>query len=178
MASEFESDSDAWAWAALEPEPTERERVLLDMFCTEYLVDFDDVAAARRVGFQDAFAEEYGKRFMRKAYVQKRLRALKEAETDPKAEARYNKRVVLNVLREVATNKYAPSAARVAAAKGLSDVYGLTGGGTKGGGIGNPGDPTSRGGVIMVPAIASLDDWEAAAMQSQTKLVEETRLEV
>jgi hypothetical protein len=38
-----------------------------------------------------------------------------------------------------------------------------------------PDDGGKRGGVLEVPAIASLDDWEKVAMASQQKLVRETQ---
>lgn len=173
MAQHDDADAgnDAWTWAALEPEPTEREKALLDLFCQEYLVDSNATLAASRCGFQAGFAEEYGKRFFQRAYVQRKLRALLEAEPEAKAEEKYNRRLVINTLREVAANKYQKATARVAAARGLASIYGMDAP------IKTQNTNINKGGVLVVPAIASIEDWEAAAKSSQGKLMEDSRVD-
>lgn len=176
MAQQHDSDGDAWTWAALEPEPTERERAMLDRFAEEYLVDGDPTKAASRIGFQGGFAVEYGKRFITRSYVQRRIEQLKHAQKDPRREKEYMKNVVVSVLHAVATQENQKGAARVAAAAKLSSIFGLEGNGPGGIGPGGPGVP-GKGGVIIVPAIADIDEWEAVAMAQQAKLIEDSRVE-
>lgn len=174
MASEQDlQDSGAtWSWAVIEPEPTGPERDMLDMFAREYLVDYDAAKAASRCGFMAPFNQEYGKQFIQRSYVQKKLRELQEHVPDPKAEAVYNKRLVMSTLREVATDRLAPPAARVAAAARLAEIHGMSV-------AANANKPASgtRGGVMYVPGIAKVDDWEKAAMASQKALAEASRVE-
>jgi hypothetical protein len=171
MAAHDDDTGDAWTWAAMEPEPTPLEKELFDRFAVELLVDGNPTAAALRCGFMDGFAEEYGKRFARKSYVQKKLRELREKLPERAAEKAYNTRVAMNTLREVATSPYQKGSARVAAALGLAKIEGL---------LDHDEDPNEvgvGGGVILVPAVASIEAWEAAAAASQDKLAEESRVE-
>lgn len=170
MAQHANNDEDAWTWAAMEPEPTERERALLDLFCSEYLVDGDSTKAASRCGFQAAFAKEYGTRFFQKSYVQRRLKQLEHARKDPKVEEEYMRSVCVNVLHKVATNEYERGAARVAAVRELKAVFGID----KQPDLGQGG---VRGGVLVVPAKLSISEWEAIASESQRKLMEESRVD-
>jgi hypothetical protein len=162
--------SDAWAWAAMEPEPTARDKALYDLFAEEFLVDGDPIMAAYRCGFMDGFAKEWGERLFRKAYVQKRIKQLRDIIPDEKTEATYLKRVVINTLRETATNKYAKDSARVQAAAQLKQILGMDAP------VKSTQEITHKGGVIMVPAIANIDDWEAAAQASQGALAEASRV--
>lgn len=154
----------------MEPEPTEQEKALFDTFCHEYLVDGDHAAAASRCGFQAGFAAEYGKRFLERSYVQKRLRMLRETPADEKQEREYTTRAVRNVLRDIMTNPYQRATARVAAAAKLASIYGMDAP------IKKQLDITQRGGVMEVPAIPNLEDWEAQARASQGGLIEASRV--
>ena len=171
MASDH-STGEAWTWAAMEPELSERERALRDLFVDELLVDGEWVKAAQRCGFQYAFAEEYAKKFEQEAYVQKRIALKRQQPVDPDKLADFDKRIARNVLVQEAQNPNTTGATRVAAARNLMIMYGMDA-------------PTKiqqevehRGGVMMVPAIASLDDWERFAQASQQKLAADARSDI
>jgi phage terminase small subunit len=168
MASE--NNAETWTWVAMEPEPTEQERALLDLFCQEYLRDSNTTQAASRCGFQAGFAEQYGQRFFARSYVQRRLAPLREAHVDEKHERQYDTRAVKTILREIMLNPYQRPAARVAAAAKMASIYGMDAP------VKSQVDINQRGGVMQVPGIASLDDWEAAAQASQTALAEASRV--
>jgi len=148
-----------------------RERALLDLFVQEYLVDYSPTNAAMRCGFQKSFAVQYGMQFMERPYVQRRIKALEFAPADPKADEEYNKARVKQALIKEAYYKGPGSshAARVTALRALAELYGMQA-------------PKRveqnvkvQGGVMQVPGIASLDEWEQAAAESQEKLVRDTR---
>lgn len=65
-----------------EPELTPREKAMRDAFVKEYLLDYDPVQAAIKLGFKTAIAETYAKRFMNEAYVLKRIAELEGRGTD------------------------------------------------------------------------------------------------
>lgn len=165
--------TDQWDWAVMEPELTERERALRDLFCNEYLVDFNSVAAAQRCGFQHSFAKDYAIKFMQEAYVQRRIKYLEQSApvVGAKKEDEFNIRRIRAALLEQAYfhGPGSSHAARVSALAKLVSIYGMDA-------------PTKaeilnvhKGGVLMVPAIANLNDWEAAAQASQAKLVSDAR---
>jgi Terminase small subunit len=155
----------AWAWAAMEPEPTDEDRKLLDLFCQEYLVDESATKAASRCGFQAGFAEQYGALFITKSYVQRRLVALRHAKVDEKAREQYDKRVVMNVLREVASNQMQRASARVAAAGRMASILGMD--------APKKGASAASGKVLVMPYL-SREDWEQQVPIRQAKLQEET----
>lgn len=167
------SSWDSQTWVAMEPEFTEQERALRDRFVEEYLVDWSPLNAARRVGFSNAFAEEYAKRFMGESYVRKRIEVMKHrTDLDEEELEAYDKRRIRAQLMREAHDQFSTGAARVAALGKLMSLYGMDA-------------PTRiqqeiehRGGVMMVPAIASLDDWEQTAMTSQANLAEAARSDI
>lgn len=150
--------------------PTElsaREIALRDLFCAEYLIDYNQVAAAMRCGFPRYHATEWATKFMEEAYVQQKLRDMTYTPVDPDKEREYNaQRVKQQLLREAHYRGPGSShAARVAALGKLAKIYGLEA-------------PEKaeiafehRGGVMRIPSAAtSEEDWEAAATVSQQKL--------
>ena len=167
MASDTENTSD-WEWAKMSPELTPRERQLRDAFVDQYLIDYDAHAAALRVGFQAAFAPDYAKKFMGETYVRQRLKMMEQTEPTVGAaiEDKYNNRRIKAKLMEEAfyTGPGSSHSARVSALKALAAIQGLEA----------PKKTESlnvhKGGVLMVPAIANLDDWEAVAVESQRAL--------
>lgn len=169
MAPDIDSDS-TWTWAAMEPELSEQDKELRDRFVDEYLVDESATLAASRVGFQPAFAKEYGAKWIAEAYVQKRI---KEKRATPAAslkeeEARL-KLMVMRRLESEAVNLLNPAASRVSALAKLAAVLGMDAP------IKTQQQVTHQGGVMMVPAIANLNDWERAASATQTALVTDAR---
>ncbi len=158
-----------WLNAAMEPELSERERALRDLFCNEFLVDEHPVKAAQRCGFQIAFAKDYAEKFMNEAYVQKRIQELKHTPVDAGKMEQYDKETVRAVLRREMQNENSTGAARVQAAAKMAAILGMD----KPVEVKN--EHTHKGGVLMVPAIANLNDWEAAATASQTQLASDAR---
>jgi hypothetical protein len=168
------SDSgDSWTWAAMEPEFSEQERALRDRFVEEYLVDFSPLNAARRVGFSNAFAKEYAERFMSESYVRRKIEQVKHrTDVDEGDLEEYDKRRIRQCLMREAHDMFSSGSSRVAALGKLMSLYGMDA-------------PTKikqeiehKGGVMMVPAIASLDEWERAAVASQAALAEAARVDI
>lgn len=164
------SDNSAWTWAAMEPAPTEAELQLYELFCQEYLVDRNPTLAASRCGFMAEMAEEYGKRMFRKSYVQKRLRVLRSLDVTSTANVDYDRSLVIDTCRAVAADPAMKSSARIAAARELASIRGFHAPAK------TQVDLNSRGGIVMLPGIANLEDWEAAAQRSQTALAEASRV--
>lgn len=156
----------------MEPPPTDRERELYDKFAEEYLVDQNATLAASRCGFQAGFAIEYGKQLSTKSYVQRRIAELRRRAVDTKADRDYDRTLNVNTLRSIASDPYQKGSARVAAVRELNAMHGFHA-------------PTksqidingSRGGVVLLPGIAKLEEWEALATQSQDALAEASRVD-
>lgn len=152
------------------PQPDDyspREKALRDMFVSEYLIDFDQIAAAMRCGFNRQFAQEYARRFMEEPYVIKRINEIRFMQMDPKKEEEFDKARIKTALMQEA-HFHGPGsthAGRVAALGKLATMYGME--------AAKKIDATvqHRGGVMAVPGIASLDDWEKQASASQDALV-------
>lgn len=103
---------------------SESEKVLRDLFVDEYLKDFDPVQACVRVGFQFSFAIEFSVKFMREPYVLRRIAELtRETPDNEERQAKEDRSLVLNVLRQAAQN--GPFASRVQAASKLATILGM-----------------------------------------------------
>lgn len=170
MAS-IHDTSDSWAWAAMEPEPTEQERALYDLFCQEYLVDLDATRAASRCGFQAGLAADYGKMLYTKSYIQKRLAALQRMKGDEVAERDFDAINTRARLRAIINDDRQKAAARVAAARELNAMHERKMQAKALDAV------NQRGGIVMLPAIANLDEWEKAAVGSQAALAEASRVQ-
>lgn len=156
-----------WTSEAMAPELSKSEKHLRDQFVAEYMQDFDQTAAAIRLGFGASFASAYATQFMEEPYVRKAIaERQKELAEDPKAEAEETKRRIrASLLREAHYRGPGSShAARVSALGQLKAVYGMDQP------VKTINEHLHRGGVMQVPAIASIEDWEAAATESQEKL--------
>lgn len=162
-----------WESEAMVPELSNSEKELRNRFVDEYLLDFSQTAAAIRIGFSASFAQTYAEKFMNEPYVRQRIMALQTAMADdPKAESERDKRRIRAALLKEAHYRGPGSshAARVSALAKLASMNDMD-------------SPTKlkvdgrmRGGVMMVPAIASIEDWEAAAQASQGDLQKESNL--
>jgi len=148
-----------------------REKALRDLFVSEYLVDYDALRAAQRCGFNFQFAVEYAKKFMQEPYVQQQINAVKFREYPEHDVATYEKKRIMASLIAEAHYKGPGSShsSRVAALSKLASIYGMDAPKKIEQSI------TNRGGVMAVPGIAKLDDWENAASQSQDALVQHAR---
>lgn len=144
------------------------EKALRDKFVAQYLVDFDDYKAALRVGFLPSVAATYCKQLMNDGYVQREIARLqREQQSDPKAQQERDRELTLNTLRQAMQN--GPYASRVAAAARMAAIHGFDAP------IKTQNENIHRGGVMMVPAIADVDEWQKQAQASQERLVEETQ---
>ena len=162
-----------WEAEAMAPPPTGSEKKLRDQFVDEYLIDFDQTGAAMRVGFSASFAQTYAERFMNEPYVRKRIMDLQQATAeDPKAADEADRRRVRAAMLREAHYRGAGSShsARVSALAKLASVLDMDAP-TK-----IKSDVTMRGGVMMVPGIASLEDWQKAAQASQEALQQDSNL--
>lgn len=150
---------------------TDREKALRDLFVEHYLVDFNATLAAQRCGFEREFAIEYARKFLEEPYVQQRILQLKFASVDPAKLEAYNKTRITNALLAEAHYRGPGSshAARVSALAKLAAIHGME----------TPKKIEAtikhRGGVMAIPAIANIDDWEAAAAASQEQLVKDAK---
>jgi len=116
---------DPWKQAELDAELTVREKALRDLFVTEYLTDYNPLAAAQRCGFNYAFAQDYAIKFMEESYVRQRIKD-REVAADQDSEE-VDKRRIRKALFEQAFYRGADSShsARVSALGKLDAIYGM-----------------------------------------------------
>lgn len=156
-----------------------------DVFITEYLYDFNAAQAWRRMKaivdpedtkpYTNVQAAEQGYMLTREPYVALKIRECLEAQEESKMLSR--QRVLGMAIREAEREGLgAKHAARVSSigllmrALKMVDAPG-SGGGR--GGVGGHNGP--RGGVMVVPDVPSVDDWEAMSAQAQAQLKDEVR---
>lgn len=111
-----------------EPVLTQREKELRDWFVNEYLVDFDYVQAAVRLGFGSVSAFEYAKRFQFDPYVQRAIsKAMNSEPDDPESYQTVHRRRILNKLEKEASYNGPGSShgARVSALSKLVSIHGM-----------------------------------------------------
>jgi phage terminase small subunit len=163
--------------ASLLKEPEEerqynfREKLLRDFFINEYLVDYDQVAAAVRVGYGKQYAQEMSVCFMNEPYVVRKIKEREQTTTEADPEVVRN-RILAGLYREANYNGPGSSqAARVAALSKLASLYGM--------------DPAIRSqqellhkqqmvdgsGTIIVPGLMTEEQWEEAASKQQEALI-------
>ena len=162
-----------WAEEAMSQNLSAKERELRDKFVEEYLIDFDQTAAAIRIGFSASFAQTYAEKFMTEPYVRKKISDMQTAMAeDEKIEADLDRRRIRAALMREAHYRGPGSShsARVSALAKLATIRDMDAP-TK-----IKADLSLRGGVMMVPAIANLEEWEKAAQASQTNLQKDSNL--
>jgi hypothetical protein len=162
--------------AAMMPELSPREKALRDLFVQQYLIDYDPVSACLRCGFMRSFATEYAEKFMTEPYVRQQLVVHEQTQPlpysgNPDADDYNKKRIVEGLFRE-AHNKFSNASARVAALGQLAKIYQLD---QKVVVDNNKGKKQHRGGIIMVPQVADVTEWEDVATATQDKLVSDAR---
>jgi len=152
-----------------------RERALRDLFVNEYLVDYNEYAAAIRIGYSQAYAKEYSVRFMNEPYVLQQIRLKENAPTPDDSVEDMKKRVMTGLIREA--NYRGPGcsqSARVAALSKLAAIHGMDAPiRSKTEITGADGQPLN-GGVFVIPGVMTVEQWEAAAAEQQTALVNGT----
>lgn len=142
----------------------ERARVdaLEERFVNEYLRDFDGRAAAIRAGVPRLNARAWARRTLSEQHVALEVnRRIDEAKPE---EIISKNRIIANLAR-VANSEF--DSGRVAALRELAAIFNLRperdGPGGKKGGLGT-------GGVIRVPTMLDIDEWERLASEQQTRL--------
>ena len=162
-----------WAEEAMAQDLSPKEKELRDKFVTEYLMDYDQTGAAIRIGFSASFAQTYAEKFMTEPYVRKKIADMQNAlAEDDKLEVELDRRRIRAALMREAHYRGAGSshAARVSALSKLAQIRDMDAP-TK-----IKADMNLRGGVMMVPAIANIEEWESAAQASQTNLQKDSNL--
>ncbi len=151
------------------------EMALRDLFVKEYMFDYNWTHAAMRCGFNGTLAQEYGSRFSQDPYVlwrieQAELQIAKQTPEDAKDAEAFERQRVIESLKREANYKGpgASAAARVSALKALASIHGLDA--PKRTKI----DLNGTRAVMIVPAVASVEDWETIAKESQEQLVRDT----
>jgi len=166
--------SQDYGWGQVEPlyenGLSVTEKKLREKFVKEYMHDREPYAAALRCGFMSAFALEYSKRFMTEPYVRQLIKKYEESDgVDPRIERARNEKLVESILLKVAQDPQSPQSAKVTACTRLSSIYGMDAAQKV------KHDINHRGGVMMIPAIADMDDWEKTARESQDNLMRHAR---
>lgn len=103
---------------------TKQEKALRQRFVAEYLADYDAFGAAIRLGYQEAFAQQYAKQFLTEPYT---LKLIKEKEAEfgiLTAEDQHRKKIVAGLYRE-AHSRFNSGSARVAALTQLAKIIGI-----------------------------------------------------
>lgn len=152
------------------PELTFREKALRDKFVAEYLTDYNQVAAAIRIGYPKSYAKEYAARFMEESYVLKKIREQESTSDEVTADV-MKKRIMAGLVREANYNGPGSSqAARVAALSKLAQMHGMDAP-SRTEITGADGAPLGEG-AFVVPGVISMEDWEKAAEAQQAALVQ------
>ena len=147
-------------------------RNLRDRFVKEYLVDYDALSAAGRVGYSRQFAKEYSFRFMAEPYVLQKIKNA-ESSTEEDNEDAMKKRILMGLIREA--NYRGPGcsqSARVAALSKLASIAGMDSPSKSKIEMTGPDGQPLNGGMFVVPGIMTVEDWEKQAAAQQAALVD------
>jgi len=153
-------------------EKSENEKKLREWFVSEYLFDYRPYDACLRMGFEEPHATEYARKFMKDSYVQRTIRRyIEEQEDNSEFESEVQKRQVKAALIREANYHGGDSShgARVQALGKLVSIFGMDA----------PKKVESnvnvQGGIMVVPAIASVDNWQQSAVTAQQNLIDDSR---
>lgn len=106
---------------------TDDERNLRDRFAKEYLEDYNEVQAAIRLGYAEAYARDYGKRFLSEPYTANKIKELERAPDGEAltAEQIARKRRIAQLERQA--NYYGPGSSHGARVSALTQICKLEG---------------------------------------------------
>lgn len=151
------------------------EMSIREQVVREYLYDYSWTKACLRCGYRPEFAADNAERFSKDPYCLWRVKELaREKGLNPNPESKavqveQDKVDIINALKKEA-HYYGPGssqAARVSALGKLAQLMGM--------------EPpkavkaeVTATGVMVVPGIAKINEWEAVAQQAQQKLQEDT----
>lgn len=71
-----------WVTEESDPELTPQEKALRDAFVAQYLLDYNPVKAAIRIGYKASIAGTYAARFMDESYVLRKIAELERGDED------------------------------------------------------------------------------------------------
>jgi hypothetical protein len=140
---------------------SDAEVALRDAFVKEYIIDYDRYKACLRIGFNHQTALKWGQTFLQEVYVNRKIKEYefkKAEETDTQKQE--DSAIVLNTLREAAQNGNYNT--RVAAASTLAKILGMDKEAKT--------DDEFQGGILVIPAIANVEEWEMVAVDAQKEL--------
>lgn len=161
-----------WDLLVMQPEMSPQEKMLRDKFVDEYLKDFDAWASAIRLGFLKSVAPQYAQMLLEEPYVRREItRRQLERKELPKEAEEEDRRITRAALMKEA-HYHGPGSthsARVQALAKLCTILDMDAA------VKVKSEVLHRGGVMMIPAIANLDEWERAASASQDALVADAR---
>lgn len=103
---------------------TKQERELRKRFVEEYVVDYNAVDAAIRIGFNEQFAVQYAKKFLSEPYTLKLIKEQEEELGQTTDEERHRKRVIAGLYRE-AHSRFNNGSAKVAAFTQIAKIVGI-----------------------------------------------------
>lgn len=148
---------------------TEKERHLAEFFVREYLVDYNRVDAAIRIGFPGGMAPMMAERFMEMPYVKRLISDATMKVVDAEsADAETDKQKIRAALMKEAHYRGPGSshAARVSALGILAKIHRMD--------VGTGASEGQSSGVMEIPSIAGEDDWQKVASAQQEKLAHES----
>ena len=103
---------------------TKQEQAQRRRFVAEYLVDYDPLGAAIRIGFAKGYAEQYAGIFMQEPFTRKLISDKTQA-LGVMDEAAEHKRRVLAGLYRITADRYGSASSKVAAYAQISKIVGL-----------------------------------------------------
>lgn len=103
---------------------TKSEKALRNRFVEEYLVDYDALGAAIKLGYTESYAKDYASKFMREPYTLNRIADREKDLGLSKEEDQHRHRIIAGLYRE-ANSRFNSGSARVAALAQLSKVIGV-----------------------------------------------------
>lgn len=151
-----------------QPELSENDILLREEFAREYCIDFNAIAACIRLGILGPYAEDWANLFMSEGItrhlIQERMDYL--LTTDQRDYKEDLKREVIQRLRREGYREGSDSnhGSRVTAWTTIAKITGMLDRETEETGHG------VVGGVMIVPAMVSPEDWEKQAVVSQEQL--------
>lgn len=145
----------------------DRFKLLRDKFVREYIKDFNGANAMRRLGYKHSAVSVHASKFLAHPYTQWRLRKMME-ELDEKSIITRNL-VLMGLVREANYHGVESThSARVSALKSMARILGMEV-------IKVDGDMKIKGGLLAVPLVKSVKDWETLSRQAQSELKREVR---
>ena len=151
---------------AVEMEPTQGEKLRYEEFARQYIIDHNQTRAACRMGYPHEKASDVGNKLFWKPYTQAYLTVLIRSLEERAIVGR--NQVLSGLLAEA--NNYGPDAtsmSRIMAWKTIGQILGMF--------IAKVEISANSSGVMEVPMVRSVNEWEALASGSQQGLLEAAR---